>query len=284
MSKLTIKTEPGMVSGTIAMEAIAMEANFIANATQLAQQYFPSVVSQFKSLVGAIQYDTKINKKEFTKSQHEILGIVSKVDYEKLKALELDVPEGFNYNLLKTFIVVNEALNTVNGELSDYILSYKKYLANFVTNKDSKKSLLDMTSVAKKTTKDTQDLIQNIGKLYQVESLSGKINFSDLFENPHEVEKVFLEYHKTNPKFKTLDIKKIKSDIEEIAGLLDSVIIQVEKANYDYLTPEVLKSLSEGSYAVAKSAEAIAIVYFKLIAIFNIVPNLENTITKDLLK
>lgn len=284
MRKLTMQPEPAMVSYSTAMEAIALEANFIANATQLAKQYFPSIVKSFNSLISAVDFSKAVKKKEFTKSQYIILDIVSKTDYEKLKSVRLNTPEGYRGNLLKTFGVVDTSLTVINSQLLPYIQEYKKYLANFVTNKDAKKSLLDMTKVANKTTNDTQKLVSDIAQLFDSGSHIAYQPFESVFENPQEVKKVFTEYQRLNPSFKTLDIKKIKTEIEQISELLDSVIKQIEGDRIQSLSPEALKSLSEGSYAVAKCAEAIAIVYFKLIAIFNIVPNMEDTITEDLLK
>lgn len=283
MAKLRPEPELAMISGTSAMEAIALEANFIANAADIARQYFPSIVKQFKTLVGAIDFSKNVNKKEFTKSQASILRLIKDADKAALDSLQLDVPEGFNYNLLKTFSNVDNILSVINDDMVSYIRDYKKYLASFVTNKDAKKSLLDMTTVAKETAKKTQTVVSDTAKMFNVGSSNAKLKFFELFDNIQEVEQAFREYHKLNPKFKTLDVNKIKTDIEDISEMLDSVITQFNSGKVEYLTPEALKSLSEGSFAVAKSAEAIAIVYFKLIAIFNIVPNMEDSVTADIL-
>lgn len=273
-----------MVSYGTAMEAIAIEANIVANATQLAQQYFPSVVKQFNSLVSAITYETKVDKKEFTKSQNAILTYVLRSDPDEIAKLLIGVPEGYNNNLLETFKVVETSLDTINKELLGYITEYRKYLASFITNKDSKKSLVDLTGISKKTANSTQRLVNDIAGLFNTGSGDARLPFGDVFADKKEVAEVFKQYQKLNPSFKALDIKKLKDEIQDISELLESAIKQIDAANFELLSPEVLKSLSEGSYAVAKSAEAIAIVYFKMIAIFNIVPNLENTINEEIKK
>lgn len=283
MSKLKIVVEDNLPSLTLARESIALEAGFISNAVELAKTYLPSIVSNFKSTAGSIKAENK-EPKQFTKGQNAMLVVLNKLSYMDLIDVKIQTPIGFDSNLLKAFDKVEEAFALIDKIQTDSITDFHTYLAIFLTNKDAKKNTKDLLPKTKQTIVNTEKLVDVIASMYRDGTNDNMVPFKKLFMSDKEVEKAIYKHKELKEKFTSINITSIKNQVEEISSLLDSLMGQLKEGKIENISPESLKNISEGTYQVAKSIEAISVAYFKLLGVLDIVPNLELYLTEALIK
>jgi hypothetical protein len=279
-----LKIEPTVILKTHlkARETIAFEAEFIANAVELAKSYLPAIFSNFKSEVNTVRLEEKATLK-LNKPYANMVSIVNQTNYTDIAKLELPVCEGFESNLSVAFQTVNVILDTM-GELEKHIKDFHQYVAVFLTNKDAKKKTIDLSSNNKKIETALQKLKDAIGSLFKEGNSDNILTFSKLFQSNGDFKKAIQQYAVTDKRISdSIKINDLKLIVDDTVDNLESVVKLLKEDKIDNVSPETVKSLSEGSYQVALAAEGYSIAYFKVLAIMNIVPGFENYINESLI-
>lgn len=283
MSKLKLQVPEVTYDENTSRQRIAFEAQFIANAVELAKSYLPAIFSNFKTDIKQINLEQK-DLIPLDKVQNKLITIIDQLNYVDIKDLELPVCSGFHSNLLVGFGVTEDIIKKMT-ELHTVIKDFHTYVAVFLTNKDAKKKTVDLTNNNKKIEAIIKSMKDSIATIFLDGSNDNTLTFSKLFTNNNEFKKAVREHNYLNKKIEDdIKIKEVKQLIEEIAEYLDSVMESLKQDKVDSLSPECVKSLSEGTYQVALAAEAFSMGYFKILGIMNIVPGFQNYITENLIR
>lgn len=282
MGKLKIESTVIHTTHSKARESIAFEAEFIANAVELAKSYLPTIFSNFKSEINTVRLEEKTTLK-LSKPHASMVSIINQTNYTDIAKLELPVCEGFESNLSTAFQTVNEILD-IMSELEQHIKGFHQYVAVFLTNKDAKKKTQDLTSNNKKIAASLQKLKDAINSMFKEGNSDNILTYSKLFLNNGEFKKAIQQYAVTDKRIsESVKINELKLIVDETVDNLESVVKLLKEDKIDNVSPETVKSLSEGSYQVALAAEGYSIAYFKVLAIMNIVPGFENYINDNLI-
>lgn len=278
MNKFKIQPEPIEYSYNKAMESIAFEAGFIANAVELAKTYLPSIIKHFKTDTGSIKLNEE-KVRELSKSSAILIANVNSKKYTELSDIVLPVPGGFNSNLLKAFKTSREIIKGLEN-LHAIVEQFSLFTATFLTNKDAKKSTKDLTIFRKEVEKQVNDLKVSISSIFEDSHSNVEMKFSDLFSSNNDFKEAIYEHGDVSKLFSKIKPSELKTLLDSTSDNLDDIIRLIKEGKIDNMSPESLKSFASGTYQAAQAAEAYSVSYYRLLTIMNIVPNIENYFKK----
>lgn len=255
------------------MQAIALEASVLSNVVSTIKNLFPDLVHNFRSSFVAA---TSINKVEikFSKVEKELIDFLNKHSYINLMDTEITVPEGFNAEFLQAINTMDTNIEAISGLITKDISEFRTYVSTFITNKDTKQSLKDKTSSYNQAKIVIGNINTSFAELYKDNSFETTKPFKVLVKRNSDIEKVFTKLNTTKKNLNKVDIHALKSQMEDIASLLDTVIKMVNENKVETISPEAITNLAEGTQTIALIAETISASYFRSVGIITAIDRL----------
>ena len=257
------------INNDYALRAVALEANFVANAVQSVIDFFPSMTSSiekgFNRLIGVKQFVDTGRNGEFNLDSKEknIRDKLTEFPYSDLMKLRLPAPEGFLGNYPSYFESLLESFHYHRKVCLPALEDYYELVANVVTNKNARVSLKDNDRKYKDLTQNRTQLNLSIAKFYISSSSQNEVEYRKLFANNDEVIKTFKLRHQLMAELKNTNVQEVKELVNQINDALNTLIEIAKNGDMEQLSTAQLKNLTAGAYEIASQVEFFAVNYYR---------------------
>lgn len=259
------------------IKRIALESQFSGNLIELFRDQIPgfylNVKNQADSLYGVASqlFDNKSTEEDFSKlgyfsqEQFNIISddVISKLpaySYTAISSTVIYIPENFSGDLLDymQFMVRND--EKVIYEASLNLLSvYETILADFLSNKDSKVSLISHDHLYKKAVKTTEDLGDTHKKFFPLNTNKSRARLGDCFSRLADVQEFSKLYPNLLSTFNKAPVKAIKQASDRCVSLLALVCDAAQKEDVKEISAATTRNIASGAYEMGKLLEMLAV-------------------------
>lgn len=260
-----------------AIRRIALESQLSGNLIGLFRDQIPgfylNVKNQADSLYGIASqlFDAKSKEEDYSKlgyfsqEQFNIISddVISKLpaySYSAISSTVIYVPENFSGDLLDymQFMVRND--EKVIYEASLNLLSvYETILADFLSNKDSKVSLISHDHLYKKAVKTTEDLGDTHKKFFPLNTNKSRARLGDCFSRLADVQEFSKLYPSLLNTFNKAPVKAIKQASDRCVSLLELVCDAAQKEEVKEISSATTNNIATGAYEMGKLLEMLAV-------------------------
>ena len=268
----------------VALEHIvANEGSFSDSVTSIAN-YFPSLKSMFS---GSADILSDLSDKAS--------GLVSKlssfsssdahaaegVKFSEFSKVKLQVPESFSGNLCHYAEFLQRSDVFLNNKAIPMLDEFYVSLAAFASNKDSKITLLDTSNNYKSVEATYQELVkESIIYFGKRRHNSGSATIGDTFMDDAEFTKTMQISKQLVKKLSPGDVKNILGRVNKISSVLNVVIEDAQKREFDKASHAAVKSLANGVFAMAEIVEFYAVTYYRITELATVMGNNAQTMKK----
>ncbi len=239
-----------------AADVIAIFRNIIPSV----QSYVHDTVVNFKA---SDSVDLSINR--YSLKDDMVDDCINKIKMIKHGHLLLQAPEGFNDKYIPYLKwLIEDGVQFIN-DTDEILQSYYTELSVFISSKDAKLSLKNLTPMYSKIQKNLDKYKDGLASFFDSKSSNSLRPLDTLFDRPIDIKTAVKLSKDLNRIRLTLSNNKILSMIERISALLDLL----SDTSGDQTVPDVSKqaaaSIAEGAMAVARQVEFVAVVRYRMI-------------------
>jgi hypothetical protein len=270
-------TVPSLPTMERQLRRIAMESQFSGNLVELFRDQIPGfymhVKQQTESLYGIASqlFDKNGEDVDFSAlgylSQHQFNiisdDVISKLpaySYTAISSTVIPVPENFSGDLLDYTQFMTKNDEKVIYEATLNLLSvYETILADFLSNKDSKVSLISHDHLYKKAVKVTEDLGDVHKKFFPLNTNKSRARLGDCFSRLNDVQEFSKLYPNLLNTFNKAPVKAIKQASDRCVSLLSLVCDAAQKEDVKEISPAATRNIASGAYEMGKLLEMLAV-------------------------
>ncbi len=261
----------------VQLRRIALESHFSGNLVELFRDQIPgfylNVKQQADSLYGVASqlFDSKVTEEDFSKlgyfsQEHfniisdDVISKLPAYSYSAISSTLIYVPENFSGNLLDYMQFMTRNDERVIYEASLNLLSvYETILADFLSNKDSKVSLVSHDHLYKKAVKTTEDLSDTHKKFFPLNTNKARARLGDCFSRLADVQEFSKLYPKLLDTFNKAPVKAIKQASDRCVSLLELVCDAAQKDDVKEISAAATTNIASGAYEMGKLLEMLAV-------------------------
>lgn len=264
----------------IGMRTLSLESEVISNVIDTFRNLVPGVTFKIKELLGTFGKD--IGQKsifDFTDKSKIAREKTKQLDYGIYHKTVITVPEGFKGSFVEYVIVLNKILPHLFSNSNELLGEYNFVLSSFITNKESKTSLKDHTTLYKQAAKIRESVIQEINKFYTTNDKS-VVYLGDVIERFSDLDILSTEVRKLEKLHNDQNLDDLKKVVDKSVGLLDIIIKDVQSNDISNVSGAAAKNISEGAYEIAKLVELLSLINFRTTQFLVSVDRLYETISE----
>ena len=257
------------ITDNYALRAVALEANFVANAVQSVIDFFPSMTKSISKGFNRLNelkpfvktgYDHNFSLDSKEKTIQEKLKVVP---YSDLIKFRVPAPEGFIGNYPAYLESLLASFDYHKQVCIPAVEDFYELVANVVTNKNARNSLKDNDRKYKELTQLRQSTNLNIAKFFIASSSQNETEYKKLFTSNDEVIKTFKLRYQLMDVLKNVDIKEMTTFVSKINDALNTLIELAQNGDIEQLSTAQLKNLTTGAYETASQVEFFAVNYYR---------------------
>lgn len=246
-------------------ELVALEAHLSMDLAGLMKNTLPQIVSGFANLTG--RFSPTEPAVPLTSRQQDFLRELQKHPYLDVVPLAAYVPEGLKVPYVSYAAPLLRAAEHASKVSTDTLYKFATFLAQIISNKDSKLSTSSMERELKAVSQMREHLNQALGACFAPGSTRAEVTYGDVVGRHSDWPVVFRDTDALSKIVNGIDRKVLDKKIEECVGYLNIVKTKLERNEMDGVSPQVVQNLSDCAYAVAQEMEFVAAVYYKTLAL-----------------
>lgn len=247
----------------ISSERIALEAHIVSDLVGLVKKAFPQILDDFKGLLGftnpleqAIQLTPE--------ARSFVNDIARKHSYVDIAPLNAWVPQGFKGDYLSYVPCLELQVAHVERLLSETLGPFTGFLAKVLTNYDDQLSTQAINYTKLETVR--KHLEDQNAMFYEAGSTRAQSSLGQVVKRNNDWEPLLHSTNELITRMNKIDRKVITKKIAESADLLERLIRLIKNNKIPHISPQVVTTLSNGAYQVAKEVEFYSIVYYRVLA------------------
>lgn len=250
-------------------DRIAIEAFSGADVKTLLFTTFPSMVKELIGFTDQFQPDAPAIV--MTSRQAEFVKEISKHPYLEISAFAAFTPEGLNVTYHKYSSELLLAVMHASRILAGGMTAYSTFLAQLVTNTEQKFSSVSFDKAYKDLAQERNKLNTAIGDCFKRGSTKTESTLGDVIDRNGDWQHVFHNGDNMTKLINSVDRKALNKKINECKELLEVIIKKIDRNEFDSMSPQVIKNLSDGAFQIASELEFYAVVYYRVLAFTNAV-------------
>lgn len=264
---------------------VSLESFSGADVKQLLTNTFPSIVSNVKEFFAGFT-PANANNPAIILSFNEAAFIkeVSTHSYLDIAPLAAFVPEGLDVTYSKYSEELMPAVAHASKILSGVMTSYSTFLSQLISNSDLKLSTQSFEKIYTELTKEREKLNVEIGKCFKRGSTKAEVTIGDVVDRNADWHNVINSADVMLKLINGVDRKALNKKINECSDLLDVILAKMNRNEFEGMSPEIIRNLSDGAYQVASELEFYSVTFYKVMAysasISNTVEHFENVFEK----
>lgn len=248
----------------IQTSAASLEAFNTTDVKNLLLKAFPAIVGEVKSFFSMFTPDQPGISLEFNPSNFR--KEIEKQQYTNIAPLAAYVPEGLGVSYLS---YMKELLPAVEhaAKIMDVMNNYTMYLGTLINNRDAVFETKSMDSMFLVLNAEREKTLKEIGGCFINGVTKSEVTIGKVVDRNGDWEKVFKELDTMTLLINKVDRKVLNKKIKETSDMLDIIINKIKRDEFSNLTPQNIKNLSNGCYAVAKELEYFSVVYYRVLSL-----------------
>lgn len=267
------------------LRRVSLESAILQNTVKLLTDVLPDFITNLtgkkESLANVSQARVNVLKHlEVTDKQLSLINQITGTGYLNYADKLVVVPEDFKGNLKQYVELVQHEL-LINYTLLNALLEeFTLIVSSFVTNDFSRVSLKDYNELSYKS-KNFLEEYRELRKEYFEKHTNGKsvAKLSSVVSSSTELELMLVSYNRLVRDIKTIDIKGIETKVDTLIDLLNLTLKSVKGVDAK-VSGNMTRTLSEGSYNIAKSVESFTAFYFDAYTLINAIEELVKRVEK----
>lgn len=267
------------------LRRVSLESAILQNTVKLLTDVLPDFITNLtgkkESLANVSQARVNVLKHlEVTDKQLSLINQITGTGYLNYADKLVVVPEDFKGNLKQYVELVQHEL-LINYTLLNALLEeFTLIVSSFVTNDFTRVSLKDYNELSFKS-KNFLEEYKELRKEYFEKHTTGKsvAKLSSVVSSSTELELMLVSYNRLVRDIKTVDIKGIETKVDTLIDLLNLTLKSVKDVNTK-VSGNMTRTLSEGSYNIAKSVESFTAFYFDAYVLINAIEELVKRVEK----
>lgn len=261
------------------VEQIAQESLNFSNVKDLLTTKFTALVDGIKNLFSKSDIKDEIKqsvleKKVSSENQVKTLSKVEKLNWAELDHLTIQVPEGFDGDILAYSRELEQACDYILRVQDEIIEPFYVYVSSIISNKNVRLNTKDLRFEYSKNTKDRELITKSLSKYFR-RGTNTRQKLINVIRKASDLPELFRVKNAICVHIETYDIAKVKIQVEKLAQMLDHVTILAQDGELEGMTTEVLNSLATGTHEVARQIEIISFVIFSSVVLRTTVEDIE---------
>jgi hypothetical protein len=255
-----------------ALRRIALESNIVSNAVALMKDVLPDFITNLTGKNEVVKLAaTRDVMAIHNISDKDIMGIfnIIKKDYLNYSDKAIVVPENFSGNYLAYVRLMKESLSENSVLLSNILDEYSLILSSFLTNQFARVSMREHDELLNRAKNFMEDRIAVRADYFKGRNDQILVPMNRVVNNSIELENLLLEFNLLLNVLKNVDIKLMERKVDKILSLLNIIYDELKNNKTDKISGNMAKTISEGSYNVAKSIEAFVTLHYDSIKVVN---------------
>lgn len=257
--------DPAVLYGTNIEENIKCisKENFFGDIKEYLLNALPNFIStigNIKDYLSNLVVFTPTEMKSCTKEQVVILKSLKDVTFTEASEILVPIPENFKGNYLNYLKELEPIIKGVMANCLSVVHDYKTYISLFLSTKDTKQRIADMTPKFKELAKYRESCISTVGKYFPKDTSSSRTMLKNVIERIADFNEIYTITNRIATYLKHETIDKLRNTVNDCYDLLKVIIKDIN--NSDSISKEAATNLSNGTYEVAKYVEMVSILYF----------------------
>jgi hypothetical protein len=255
-----------------ALRRIALESNIVSNAVALMKDVLPDFISNLTGKNEIVKLAASRDVMNIhALSDKDIMSIFNTVkkDYLNYADKAIVVPENFSGNYLAYVQLMKEALSENSVLLNKILDDYYLILSSFLTNKFARVSMREHDELLNRAKNFMEDRVAVRADYFKGRNDQILVPMNKVVNNSTELENLLVEFNSLLNVLKNIDIKQIERRVDKIVSLLNIIYDEIRNNKTDKISGNMAKTISEGSYNVAKSVEAFVTLHYDSIKLVN---------------
>ena len=262
-----LNVKDNAVTGTVALEMLALEAENSNNILQSAVSLIPNVMVELTtSMNGLVELGKAFSFSELKSKVHANFFGAKDVPEDTLSKVFVPTPEGFIGNVDKYQASLAFSVDYYEEVTSVLLREFYVTVAAFVTNKDRKLSIKDDTAKFKGYEATRTGLTKDISSHFS-KGNTGRTLFHDAYGSYGEFKKVCKDNNSLTKRLDQIDLKKVADQVKKIVDTLDIAIASAERGDYDKASNEALMNMANGTFELAQQVEFFAATAYRIKAL-----------------
>lgn len=261
------ETEHAKKDMEMAKEAAILSVPYIAQegVSELLKTTMPSLVNGFQALVNTIK--PKETVMALTVKEAVLLNRVEQITYINLSDLMLPVPEGMQTKYLTYIVILEDAIEYAQG-IAANLEEFTKWVAKIITNASMRNDTARHDNRWRKMQDEREVRYKAIGSCFGTTN-NDKLKYSKLLDRNADWHEVINRAHGLTKAINKIDRTELLKQSKHVQSLLEKVLETSKRNGFDATSPEVLASLSEGSFQIASELEFYSVVFYRTSTFLN---------------
>jgi len=261
------ETEHAKKDMEMAKEAAILSVPHIAQegVSELLKTTMPSLVNGFQALVNTIK--PKETVMALTVKEAVLLKRVEQITYINLADLMLPVPEGMQTKYLTYIAILEDAIEYAQG-IATNLEEFTKWVAKIITNASMRNDTARHDNRWRKMQDEREVRYKAIGSCFGTTN-NDKLKYSKLLDRNADWHEVINRAHGLTKAINKIDRTELLKQSKHVQSLLEKVLETSKRNGFDATSPEVLASLSEGSFQIASELEFYSVVFYRTSTFLN---------------
>ena len=242
-------------------DTIAMEAFLSNNLPGLLKDIFPAMVTGFTNFTS--QFAPSEPAIALTSKQSEFMKELSKHSYLDIAPLTAYVPEGLSVKYLDYATFLLEAVNHIAHIGTVTLPAYSTFLSQVISNTDQKFSTTSFERTYSEMDSKRKILNLDLGVCFKQGSTKTDVTIGDVVSRNSDWPMVFKTTENITHVINSVDRKALHKKISECAELLTVIMNKIKRNEFEGVSPQLVKNLSDGAYQMASELEMYASLHYK---------------------
>lgn len=244
---------------------ISLEAYGDISFSEMAQRlrsFLPNLRKGLTDIANSLKPE-KIQHHNF-KDEDKFLDLIKTKNYLDLRYVQLQVPLGFDGNLLEALKNVHAVSAELKKMEKDILLPYRDYLVQCIANRTPRMSHdTQDTKAWAELARMRQEHAKTMRKFYGAHSSKEIATYEKIIARNAEWPEIMAMAKQINEDLSSVDMARVKMIITECASHLDSLFTNLSEGGE--FAQESAQKLSQGATVIAEHVELFALTRFRML-------------------
>ena len=249
------------------LEGFSLSMDIIKNGIDLAKDLLPNILDRIEKI--SLQLDDYLGQsntiaKQLLTERSVVIRSSKELPFLTFSNRYVTVPENFNGNFLEYGETLAACIKEVMPMQKNFLQEYNRSLSMFLTNKDDRTTIsANHTDIYKAANAKRVAVEAMISKFYGSYTGRSRVEIKNIMKRMSELDEIILTVGKIGELTKPSLVYEMNDSLKECTAKLNLIIKRIRENSFSILSPERTRTLSEGTFEIAKFCEMVSILYFQ---------------------
>lgn len=195
--------------------------------------------------------------------QEKIMRKLASANFAVVAPLSVTTLEGFHGNYLDYGNTVLSGFNYYHDFTAPAILTYRKLIAEILSNKSSRQYLRDLTKNNSVAQKRSEEIDASVASFFVRGSHRAVMTVGDITTSIGDIRDVFNVSQSIIREIKSIDPSVVQNSVKEVNDLINLLVEEINEGSIEDLSGVQLNNLVECLFALARQVEFFALTYYR---------------------